>query len=571
MIDRLRRALADPDLVQSFSGVRTCFGEGAEISPEHAALAAFYGYYYCLRHGRPNAPLVLARDPRPTGEAICQALARGFVAAGASGLVNLRVITTPLSQAAIRYFNASGGVIVTASHNPLSDNGWKFLTGSVSSRSSAPEGALLAASEMDAIVADVARAADVGDDEAALAIASVPVEQAAIALLKSGSRRVHTRATDAYVNAISHDWRLDVEDIRRRALGPVLLDPNGGAASGINSAVLEHLGTKVYEINAEVGRPAHPIDTDSINTDTGEHALMRVARAVQVSEAKFGVAFDYDADRGNVVLGGHTADAVVEPQQISALNVALSLARWEAMGRCQTPVRVVASDATSRRVEAVAASFGAAVEWVETGEVNVVTRMRDLAGEGFEVPVGVEGPNGGTVFAGSTCRDGVLTALSCAMALEADPAVPIMLKRLGASPEMPIRLLRQLLDVLPAWTTLAEKLVLDPLAPGEVKNRIEQRFHEKLWPLIESNYRNAVIVNYDGTHSAVERGGSGMGGWRLELERDGARPFIFARGSRTEARVWRLVADSPDPAEAKMLLDAGLDLLSAAGASRAAF
>ncbi len=571
MLNLLQEALKDGALVQSFSGVRTRFGEGDRISPAHEALAAVYGLVYASHLPETDAPLVLARDPRPSGRAVTQALVRGFLAAGRRRLVDLGVITTPLAQAAVRSFEAAGGVIVTASHNPLCDNGWKFLTGSRERLpDDAPPGALLSAPRMGRIVAAVSAAAAAGDEAVESAISNVSPDEAFTALVRSGSRRVHTRAVDAYLHTVTNDWGLDMEALARRPMGPLLLDPNGGAASGVASAVLEALGIRVYEMNAELGRPSHPIDTDSVNPDTGEHILTRVARAVRSCEALFGVAFDYDADRGNVVLPGDTSDAVVAPQEISALNVALALARVEASGRGDRRVCVVASDATSGRVDRIAGLFGAEVHRVETGEVNVVTKMHRIAGQGAVVPVGVEGPNGGTVFEGSTCRDGVLTALSCALAISGEEAARIWLERSGCDVADGPVTLRGLLASLPRWSTPADRIVLTNPGPhSEVKKQMERRFAQDVWPRLSARFQDYRFVNYEGTECVETRRGDEAGGWRVDLRRDGEECFIFARGSRTEAGVWRVIADSPDPSEAALLLDIGRDLVASAEGARA--
>ena len=142
----LKRALDDPYLVQSFSGVRTRFGDSAEIDADKQALSSAYGYQYGRSLKGAAGPVILARDPRRSGRALTQALVRGLIASGAPEIVDLGIITTPLAQSAVRSFSAAGGIIVTGSHNPLCDNGWKFLTPARARRAgSAPEGALLAA------------------------------------------------------------------------------------------------------------------------------------------------------------------------------------------------------------------------------------------------------------------------------------------------------------------------------------------------------------------------------------------------------------------------------------------
>ena len=81
----LSKALADPALVQSFSGVRAGFGGGPDISNEHSALAQAYGFAYARRmlSGLSRGTLLVGRDPRPTGEALSSALAKGFLAGAA--------------------------------------------------------------------------------------------------------------------------------------------------------------------------------------------------------------------------------------------------------------------------------------------------------------------------------------------------------------------------------------------------------------------------------------------------------------------------------------------------------
>jgi phosphomannomutase len=90
---------------------------------------------------------------------------------------------------------------------------------------------------------------------------------------------------------------------------------------------------------------------------------------------------------------------------------------------------------------------------------------------------------------------------------------------------------------------------------------MEERFRRDFWPRLSERFREFRILNYEGTECVEVRTGDEAGGWRVDLYREGERCFIFARGSRTEAGVWRVVADSPDGEEARQLLDVGLDLL----------
>ncbi|MHB0913330.1 MAG: hypothetical protein ACYC2Y_07785 [Armatimonadota bacterium] len=535
MSELLNKALSHPALVQSFSGVRATFGSGPGISPEHEALVRAYGYAYAKRR---SGFLVIGRDPRPTGEAVARALAEGFAAAGVK-IIDLGIVTTPIIQTAVRALSAAGGVMVTASHNPLHDNGFKFLSGD------APTGALLSPGEMQAIIEEVRQMIEVPSAEPMIA----------------GNDRHRVRAERAYLDSLGEEWGVEPHCLAPLVYGPVLLDPNGGAACGIGARVLEHFGVRAVEVNSELGYPEHGIDTDGIDPASGKHMLLRVARAAHRQHARLGIAFDYDADRGNLVLPGRDESAIIPPQTVAALNMALALVRCELLGH-DHKLAVVVSDATSGASERVAAFFGAEIFTVETGEINVVTRMHELRREGYHVPIGVEGANGGSIFGSATCRDGLQTALCSAMADEHPEIAQRWLSVLGRNHEhVPIGLhLPQILSGVPVNWNRMLRLEGADVCHGEVKERMEHYFETVLWPKLSQTYKEYRFADYEGTSEVSGRSSEATGGWRVILD----DAFIFARGSRTEAGVWRLVVDDPNPNRGPALCEAGQAMISAA-------
>lgn len=570
----LRSALSDSGLVQSFSGVRTVFGQGPEISAEHRALACAYGWCYARRTLRPgNAVFLIGRDPRPTGEAVGRELVRGFVAGAADvgselRIIDLGIITTPLAETAIRSLEAGGGVMVTASHNPLEHNGFKFLTG-CGAVDQAPPGALLSASAMGEVISDVAAVASWNEAErfeASLERVTDEVLEAALNGHDHDPPRV--RAERAYLDVIGQDWGVTPHCLKPLTLGPALLDPNGGAGSGIDARVLEHFGVRVIEINAELGYPEHGIDTDGIDPASGRHMLLRVARAAARERCHFGVAFDYDADRGNLVLPGHDESAIIPPQKVAAFNVALALARRRLSGS-DGNLAVVTSDATSLACERVAAAFGAQVFLVETGEINVVTKMHSLRQQGYDVPVGVEGANGGTIFETSTCRDGLQAALSAALA-ESQPEVAREWVRIasGANHDSldPSRSLslEELIASVPTNPNVMLRLSSPPISHGELKRRVEEHFQRVTWPALSERFERFEFENFEGTERVPERTGDESGAWRVMLSVPDRRAFVFLRGSRTEAGVWRMIIDADDMADFQALVPAAREMFESA-------
>jgi phosphoglucomutase len=570
LVDLLRTSLNDAGLVQSFSGVRTVLGGGPGtqacwgaaparqgISPEHEALACAYGYCYA-RRALPNgkSTLLLGRDPRPTGAALGRALVRGFLAGASEAgshlrVVDLGIITTPLAETAVRSLRSDGGVMVTASHNPLEHNGFKFLTGVRQGIDSAPPGALLSAPAMAQVISHVSALAR-GEHAAYLKlIAGITPDAVDRALTDHDNEAPRIQAERAYLDVIGRDWGIAPHCLKPLTLGPALLDPNGGAGCGIDARVLEHFGVRVIEINAELGYPEHAIDTDGIDPASGRHMLLRVARAAARERAHFGVAFDYDADRGNLALPGHDESAIIPPQQVTAFNIALALARRTLQGAREGELAVVISDATSLASERVAAAFGAKVFHVETGEINVVTKMHSLRAEGYDVPVGVEGANGGTIFETSTCRDGLQAALSAALA-ESQPEVAREWMRIASrtngeafDPSKPLTL-AELVASVPVNPNVFLKLASPPISHGELKRRMESHFADTAWPALGSRFESYEFQNFEGTEQVRERSGDESGAWRVLLSAGERRAFVFVRGSRTEAGVWRMIVDADD-------------------------
>lgn len=570
IIRLLSEALADSSLVQSFSGVRTSFGSGPGISDAQEALAIAYGFAYS-RHvleGTTRGTLLIGRDPRPTGEAIASALICGFLAGAVSTgsrlrILNLDIITTPILETAVRVLKASGGVMITASHNPLTDNGFKFLTGvRMTDSRNAPPGALLSAYTMAAIVKQVRKIADGEVGDFLTSLNKIDEKSIAQVVINDSFHRV--RAERGYLDAMGKEWGIIPHCLKPLTLGPALLDPNGGAACGIGARVLEHFGVRAIEENAEIGYPEHSIDTDGIDPASGRHMLLRISRAAQRRNARFGIAFDYDADRGNIVLPGNDEDAIIHPQKVAAMNIALVLAHRESSGKHDGKLAVVVSDATSGISEKVARIFGAEVFMVETGEINVVTKMHQLRRNGYDVPVGVEGPNGGTIFGESTCRDGLQTAL-CAALGDEEPKLAEQLRwalaRNSFTPPSGKLRLPGILATLPQHFNRMLRMEGPALPHGEIKARMEDLFVRKVWPLLSTSYRSYRFVNFEGTDQVEKRTGDETGGWRIELEDSSDKAFIFARGSRTESGIWRLIVDDPDAARGAILLNAAANLM----------
>lgn len=534
--------------LQSYSGVRAKIGVQAEVSPEDDAFAFRHAYCYAISRLQVNptsrARLVLARDPRPTSTALAAAQARGLATAchdlGVElDLIDLGVVPTPVWQHSVRLFDAHGGVMITASHNPIDENGWKYATGVATfGVDPAPPGALLSAAEMGNLI------------RAANAFAPQPWRST---LGSATDHAARERAIANYVQFLSEAYFAHAPGAR------VVVDPNGGAACAVAERAFRALGVEPILLNAVEGEVAHEIDVEHPRLD-GTHVLDDIATRVRAEGALFGLAYDFDADRGSLTyVDAAGATHIPSPQTTAAINTAIALAVHQRSAD-RRRAAVVASDATSCRVKQVAAAFGADFFEVETGEINVVTRMQDLEQHNVCAVVGVEGPNGGTVFSGTTCRDGTLVGAGALLAAADRELRAIVSQTLAPGRQMHADL-PGFIELLPSQRSFMESHA----APTEWTTTVDL-FDRELPRFFASELartweRYDIVYSYRRQVSAERPDGAAFG-WKARLFRPGGEGFLWIRASRTEAGIARIVADGPDEPSARAILNVGRRLLS---------
>ncbi|MDD7384461.1 MAG: phosphoglucosamine mutase [Actinomycetaceae bacterium] len=213
---------------------------------------------------------VIARDTRVSGQMLAQAVAAGLASAGVD-TEHVDVLPTP----GLAYLTASTdvdlGVVISASHNPMPDNGIKFF---------ARGGYKLPDEQEDKIEALLGQewARPTGDGVGHI-------------------ERSSEEAEHAYI-----DYLVSRADVPLKGLH-IAMDCANGATSVVAPTVLREAGAHVDVINASP-------DGYNINLNAGSTHPERFQAFVKASHADFGVAFDGDADRclavdadGNVVDG----------------------------------------------------------------------------------------------------------------------------------------------------------------------------------------------------------------------------------------------------------------------------
>jgi phosphomannomutase len=336
--------MANDGLMVSVSGIRGRVGEA--LTPEVVArFAAGFGAW-SKRRSKSDGHIVVGRDSRVSGPMFHRIVLGALQSVGCT-VIDIGLTTTPTCQLAVESHHAAGGLMISASHNPIEWNALKFIGSS---------GLFLEADE--------------GKEMRALVEEGIPRAN----WDHLGAVTTDDQAVARHLERVLAIPYLDVDGIRSRRF-KVALDCVRGAGTVIMPALLERLGCEVAAINLEPdGRFPRPPEPVAEN-------LGELERLVLESGAAVGFAVDPDVDR--LALVSEKGRAIGEDY---TLALAARLVLRHRSGA------VVTNLSTSRVVDDAVRASKATVVRAPVGEVNVAVRMREE-----DAPIGGEG-NGGVIL-----------------------------------------------------------------------------------------------------------------------------------------------------------------------------
>jgi phosphomannomutase len=330
-------------LMVSVSGIRGRVGDA--LTPEVvASYAAAFGAWALAQS--PGRPVVVGRDSRVSGPMFHRVALAALQSVGAH-VIDIGLTTTPTCQLAVEDQHAAGGIMLSASHNPIEWNALKFI---------GPSGLFLEARE--------------GSEMRALVEKGIP----RATWDKLGAIEADSGAAERHIERILQIPFVDVTAIRAKKF-KVALDCVRGAGSVIVPQLLERFGCEVTAIHTEPdGRFPRPPEPVAEN-------LGELERLVAKSGAHIGLAVDPDVDR--LALVSEKGKAIGE-------DYTLALASMIVLRHRMGPV--VTNLSTSLVVQDAVTRSGSKLTLAPVGEVNVAVKMRDL-----KAVIGGEG-NGGVIL-----------------------------------------------------------------------------------------------------------------------------------------------------------------------------
>lgn len=317
------------------------------------------GVYF--KRGNHRHSVLLGKDTRLSGYMIENALVSGFLSSGMD-VTLVGPLPTPAIAMLTRSLRADLGIMISASHNPYSDNGIKLF---------GPDGFKL--SDQDELNIENLMETDLSTH-----LASPDKIGRASRLNDAAGRYIESAK-------VSFPRKLRLDGIR------IVIDCANGSSYRVAPTALWELGAEVTRLGCE----PNGININDRCGSTHPHAL---CKAVQQHGAHIGIALDGDADRVIIVdEKGH----IVDGDQILAL-IAQS---WLQEGRL-TKHAIVSTVMSNMGLERFLETLGITLERTSVGDRHVMERMRQCG-------INVGGEQSGHVVLTdfSTTGDGLIAAL----------------------------------------------------------------------------------------------------------------------------------------------------------------
>ncbi|MBK8981933.1 MAG: phosphoglucosamine mutase [Ignavibacteria bacterium] len=331
------------ELIVSVSGIRGITGDS--LTPQNIVKYASAFAEYCRKNsGKKRIRIAVGRDGRMNGD-IPEDIIISVLRMSGADVINIGVAPTPTVQIATEDLKCSGGISITASHNPQIWNGMKFLN---------PDGTFLNDIQIEELIKIAGK------------------EMFKYQELNNTGKLTYDNSMCSYhTKKVLNLKILNINKIRKREFR-VVVDAVNSSGSYIVPELLEKLGCKVIRLHCD-GSGIFPHTPEPIPEN-----LTSLSKSVIKNKADIGIAVDPDADR--LVLITDKGKPFGEENTITmAVNYVLRI-------QSGSGENVTVNLSTTRSVEDVALKFKSKVFRSSVGEINVVNEMKKrrsiIGGEG---------------------------------------------------------------------------------------------------------------------------------------------------------------------------------------------
>ena len=405
--DEINRAFNE--MIVSVSGWRKIFSiekdeqdRSETISKADAFLVAI-ATLSCIK-SIPYTKVILSHDSRPTGPTIAFIAMRILL----SQNIEVEYIGTASAPEAFAYSKVdihSFFFYISASHNPIAHNGFKFgHDGGVFNKEIS----------LQMIATFKTQIMDPQNIPLVQSMSNSIKTETLEAVLEKQERFKKAALASYYellmkTNGLLHHKEDFIEKIKKHPIG-IVAELNGSARGvSIDSLLFSSLGIDCKMFHDQPGDVVHEIVPEGENLALCNSLLQKEFE----SNKKFVLGYvpDNDGDRGNIV---YTDEVTKKIKTLSAqeLFALISLIELHQKREEYTNLAIVVNGPTSLLIDHVCERLGVRLERTEVGEAHVVQRGEELRDEGYCVPIVGEGSNGGIISYPCKVRDPMNTLLS---------------------------------------------------------------------------------------------------------------------------------------------------------------
>jgi phosphomannomutase len=300
---------------------------------------------YAVEFGRftGRGKFFVGRDTRASGRRYTRAVIEGLNSVGCR-VIDLGIVPTPTVLFMVKKYRAKGGIIITASHNPIQWNALKFVSS---------KGRFLNNSEFTDFSRQIKKTAT----------------RATMTISAGAGKKTSTESIGIHIDQIA---RVLKPGTGRLSVG---VDAVNGAGSIALPKMLEAMGCKVFRLHCrfrhEFSRPPEPVPRN----------ITGLSDLVRERNLDLGFACDPDCDRLAII--DDRGRAIGEDKTL-ALAVDYVLEKRSGA--------VVTNLSTTALLDDIAEQYGSRIYRTKVGEANVVTKMLKV-----NALIGGEG-NGGVIY-----------------------------------------------------------------------------------------------------------------------------------------------------------------------------
>lgn len=342
-------------------GLRGVIGAGTYRMNIYTVAKATQGYSNYLNENFENPSVAIAYDSRNKGSLFAETAASVFAANGVKVNIYKELMPTPALSFAVRYLKCSGGIVVTASHNPAKYNGYKVY---------GSDGCQITVEAANAILTEIGKV-DVFDG-----VKKIDFNKG----LEDGSiSYIGEDCFEAYIDAVS-DRAVNPKEIDKNV--SIVYTPLNGAGRRCVTTCLAKNGYTQITIPAEQEMPDGNFPTCPYpNPEIREALEVGLKKAKEIGSDML-LATDPDCDRCGIAVKDGDDFTLISGNQMGVLLFDYICKSHTANGTMPNKPVAVTTIVSTKMVDQVAENYGVEVRRVLTGFKFIGEQIAFLEADG---------------------------------------------------------------------------------------------------------------------------------------------------------------------------------------------